>query len=433
MARNNPLPVTTAPAFEHTLRRYVRVATVVMAFMLLDEVLARVLETADIRFPSSVAGMLLLFFGLSALHRLRPTAADRLYTLAEPGVRFLGRWMALFFVPPLVVLPVAALPGSGDLWKLGVIMMAGFVFTLTTTAWMVKALSGRKIDVPPEALPEPDRNGPPKRLLLFWVGTALISALAWTHLSGTIWAVCFFLSITVVGFLLGLFLQHRAVSKGPLLLITSRLLHPVVLSAVLAAATIEATGYSYASYLRPDVNAYGPGNLLMALLNPAVIALGFLLYRERMLLIRFAREILVSIGVAALLSLFTATFAARLLAVSTPYALAVIPRSVTTPIAIPIAEIFGANPGITAAFVVLTGVLGAIFGQMLLDFISKENPVVRGAAMGAASHGIGTAALVSTEPASAAVSGVAFALMGAISSLAVSIPPVFEALIRIVS
>ena len=166
----------------------------------------------------------------------------------------------------------------------------------------------------------------------------------------------------------------------------------------------------------------------MAFLAPAVVALGVLLYRKRALLRAYGVEVTLTLTAAAPLALFSSALLARLFGIGTALALATLPRSVTTPVAIPIAELLEANPGITAALVIITGVLGAVFGRPLLDTMGVRQPVARGLAVGASAHGIGTAALVEREPSAAAISGIAFALMAAFSALAVSIPAVYDAL-----
>jgi putative effector of murein hydrolase len=204
-----------------------------------------------------------------------------------------------------------------------------------------------------------------------------------------------------------------------------------VVAAVVTIGALALFEHPVEAYLTGGIGAAGAGDLLMLLLNPAVSALGFLLFEERRMLRDHAVEIVTALVPAALLALLSAAAAAGALRLSREYALAVIPRSVTTPIAIPIAETLGANPGITAALVVITGLLGAIFGPALLDRLGFTSPVIRGVAIGASSHGIGAAALVATDPPAAAISGIAFALMATISAAAVSIVPICQALIRL--
>ena len=72
---------------------------------------------------------------------------------------------------------------------------------------------------------------------------------------------------------------------------------------------------------------------------------------------------------------------------------ALVPRSVTVALALPIAAQLHAPASITAAGVCLTGVLGANFVQALLDLFRFRDPIARGLATAGSAHGLGTAAL----------------------------------------
>ena len=72
---------------------------------------------------------------------------------------------------------------------------------------------------------------------------------------------------------------------------------------------------------------------------------------------------------------------------------ALVPRSVTVALALPIAAQLHAPASITAAGVCLTGVLGANFVQALLDLFRFKDPIARGLATAGSAHGLGTAAL----------------------------------------
>ena len=87
-----------------------------------DMLLRRAFLARAIPFPSSLAGMLGLFSGLCALQGAKPKAATAVFDFASPGCAFISRWLALFFVPNLVVLPlVLALPATFDLAPLVVV------------------------------------------------------------------------------------------------------------------------------------------------------------------------------------------------------------------------------------------------------------------------------------------------------------------------
>jgi putative effector of murein hydrolase len=109
---------------------------------------------------------------------------------------------------------------------------------------------------------------------------------------------------------------------------------------------------------------------------------------------------------------------------SVAYARALVPRSVTTPIALSIARLIDGDPSLTAVLVIVSGVVGALAARPLLERLGFDSPIALGVATGAASHGIGTAALLREAPRAAALSGIAFALTASISVALVSLPPV---------
>ena len=102
-------------------------------------------------------------------------------------------------------------------------------------------------------------------------------------------------------------------------------------------------------------------------------------------------------AVAASFGLFATAFAGRLLQMDIPVRLAALPRQVTAPLAIAIAGILKADPSLAATIVVVTGLLCANFGRAVLDVMGVTSPVARGLAMGAAGHGLGTAAMADDE------------------------------------
>jgi putative effector of murein hydrolase len=106
-------------------------------------------------------------------------------------------------------------------------------------------------------------------------------------------------------------------------------------------------------------------------------------------------------------------------ALDAPYrvVMSTVPKSVTTPIAIEISRELHGIPQITIAMVILAGVLGASFGRPLLRLCGVRNSQAIGAAMGTASHGIGTASLVHHSELQASVSSWAMAAAGVFTSL----------------
>lgn len=188
------------------------------------------------------------------------------------------------------------------------------------------------------------------------------------------------------------------------------LLNPVLISVAALIALLKLARLDYDSYMQG-------GRVLHFFLAPAVVALGLPLYRQLERLRREILPILVSTSAGSVLGILGAVFPAWLLGASPAVVRSLAPKSATTPIAVGVAEVLGGLPPLTAAVVIATGILGAVAGPPLLRLLGVRSPVAFGLAMGAASHGIGTArALEDGEPAGAAA-GLAIALNGALTAL----------------
>jgi putative effector of murein hydrolase len=84
-----------------------------------------------------------------------------------------------------------------------------------------------------------------------------------------------------------------------------------------------------------------------------------------------------------------------------------------------IAEKVGGLPSLTAALVILTGILGAVAGPGVLRFVRVTDPAASGFAMGVASHGIGTARAFQMGERAGAFSALAMGLNALLTALVV--------------
>ena len=92
------------------------------------------------------------------------------------------------------------------------------------------------------------------------------------------------------------------------------------------------------------------------------------------------------------------------------------PKSVTTPIAMGIAEKLGGLPSLTAVLVVSTGILGAVLARGTLNLLRIHDHAVRGFAVGVAAHGIGTARAFQVSETMGAFAGLGMGLNGLASA-----------------
>lgn len=163
------------------------------------------------------------------------------------------------------------------------------------------------------------------------------------------------------------------------------------------------------------------------LLGPATIALALPLYKNREIIMEKAPAILGGVTLGSLVSILVAYFCAKILGASEQVVLSLIPKSVTTPIAIEISETIGGIPALTTAAVIFTGMLGASMNHKLMDIFGFKNDLAIGLAIGNSSHGLGTSVCAAVSPVQLAIGGVAIALSGiATSVLAPILLPLLE-------
>jgi predicted murein hydrolase (TIGR00659 family) len=227
-------------------------------------------------------------------------------------------------------------------------------------------------------------------------GSALVAAVA---------AAAAAVALTLVAY--GLALRLHARVRHPAA-------NPVLVAIALVLGLLLAMGVDYEVYARG-------GRFIAALLGPAVVALGVPLYLRLDEILARRRAIGLAILAGSVVGILSGTLVAVALGASRAVALTLAPRSVTTPIAMGIADRIGGVPPLAATLVIATGVLGAVCAPWLLRLAGVRTPLAWGLALGASSHGAGTARALEEGEAQGAASGLAIALMGV--ATAVLVPP----------
>ena len=183
------------------------------------------------------------------------------------------------------------------------------------------------------------------------------------------------------------------------------LLHPVLVSIAILIVLLKVTGVGY--------DTYRDGTAIVGfLLGVSVVALALPLYRQIDVLRRNLPGVATGIVFGGLVGVVTAVVPFMLLGGDWASAVSAAPSSITTPIAVIVSEMSGGIPPLTAAIVVLTGVLGAVIGPVVLRLVGVTDPVAFGLAMGTAAHGIGTARALQEGELLGASAGVGLCLNG---------------------
>ena len=106
--------------------------------------------------------------------------------------------------------------------------------------------------------------------------------------------------------------------------------------------------------------------------------------------------------------------------------LSLLPKSITSPVAIPISEAVGGVPTLTAVFVIFAGLVGAILGPIIFRVCRIEQAISRGISVGSASHGIGVSKLTEYGEETLTMGSVSMTLSAVLGSF---ICPLFALLI----
>jgi predicted murein hydrolase (TIGR00659 family) len=181
------------------------------------------------------------------------------------------------------------------------------------------------------------------------------------------------------------------------------LVNPVLVAIVLAGGTLLLLDVDYGAYMNG-------GQYIAFLLGPATVALALPLHREMSLVRRAAFPVLLGIVAGSLASIAVALTVTEQLSGDRTLALSMAPKSATTPVSIALAESFGGVASLTAVFTIIAGVLGAVLGPAVLSLVGFRDLRVRGLAVGAASHGIGSARALEEHRTEGAFSGLAMGL-----------------------
>lgn len=157
---------------------------------------------------------------------------------------------------------------------------------------------------------------------------------------------------------------------------------------------------------------------LLTLLGPATVAFAVPIYEQRGLIKRYWPVLLCGVSVGSATAMVSAWGLASLLGLDANLRLSLMPRSISTPFAMVVSGDIGGVPNLTAIFVVITGLFGAVSGQALLKLLPLKSGMARGALYGMGAHGIGVAKAHEIGREEGSIAGLVMVLVGLTNVLA---------------
>lgn len=162
---------------------------------------------------------------------------------------------------------------------------------------------------------------------------------------------------------------------------------------------------SYGEYLRG-------AHWLVLLLGPATVAFAIPIYQHRQLIRQHWLILTVGVMVGSGIALGSSWLLASVLDLSPEMRASLLPRSVTTPFALAVSQRIGGAAELTASLTALTGLLGAVIGEVILKVLPLRSSFARGAMLGMGAHGSGVAKAREMGSEEGAVAGVIMIMAG---------------------
>ena len=216
-------------------------------------------------------------------------------------------------------------------------------------------------------------------------------------------------ALTFGAFQIGLWCQKKW--KNPIC-------NPILIAALLVIGFLLVSGYSN--------EAYQTGTALYQwLLTPATVCLALPLYRQLKILGKNLWAILVGITAGTITSLLCVFFMAKAFCLDRTLLVSLLTKSVNTAMGMALTEQLGGIGAISAAVIIVTGILGSLFGSMLCKLFHLKDPISQGVAFGTASHVIGTSRATELGALQGAVSSLSLAVAGILTAILLPVLSLF--------
>lgn len=223
----------------------------------------------------------------------------------------------------------------------------------------------------------------------------------WSYLSAS---PLTWLTATMVAYLVASAVA-RAVGHAPIA-------NPVLLSVLFIAPVLALTDTEYPTY-------FEGAQFIHFLLGPATVSLALPLIDNWATIKRAVAPIVLALIAGSVVAVVSVLAMSQAMGLPDLVVLSLAPKSTTAPVALGVSEAVGGIPTLTAVFVIMTGLFGAIIVTPLMNLLRIRDWRARGFAVGVAAHGIGTARAFQVNQTAGAYAGIGMALNALLTSLIV--------------
>lgn len=209
------------------------------------------------------------------------------------------------------------------------------------------------------------------------------------------------LALTFGAYQVGLWLRKK---------VNSPLVNPLLIAVILVAAVLLVTD--------TPVEAYQSGTAGISwVLTPATVCLALPLYEQGKALKKNLPAILAGVAAGTVTSLVFILLLCGAFKLDTQLSVSLLPKSITTAMGMVLSEQNGGIGALSAAAIIITGILGSLFGDLLCKLFKLHQPIAQGVALGTASHVIGTSKANELGSLQGAVSSLSLAVAGILTAI----------------
>lgn len=194
----------------------------------------------------------------------------------------------------------------------------------------------------------------------------------------------------------------------------SAVFNPLLISIAVTIAVLLLMKIDYSSY-------YESAKYLSWFLTPATVCLAVPLYEQFEMLKKNWLAVVLGIGSGVLTSMGTILALALLFGFGHKEYVTFLPKSITTAIGMGASEELGGYVAITVTVIIITGVLGNIFGELVFKLLKIKEPVAKGIALGSSAHVLGTVKAMELGEVEGAMSSLSVVTAGILTVIAAPI------------
>ena len=211
----------------------------------------------------------------------------------------------------------------------------------------------------------------------------------------------FYTVLTVACYLLSIYIHKK---------LKLHYLVPILIATVMLIGLLTFMGVDYSEYMTG-------GSIVIFFLGPATVSLSVPLYRQMKMFNRKKFLIFIAgISVGVLTAVTSVIVLSELTGLSDILKRSLFGKSVTLPIAVGICESAGGIVSVTIAGVIVAGITGAVCAPLIIRMTGVKEPISRGAAIGTASHIIGTVKAFEIGEKEGSVSSLSIGVAGIITA-----------------